>query len=402
MSPFTTVLLLLLCARRREHDRDPTPRAEASPQSPILPEELIIEILSWLPVKALLQLKRVCKSWRSLISDPQFVKKHLHRSITDARFSRRRFLLLTASSQRQLLSGSVQGLFENPSAISVDASFEFKCKYEIVGSCDGLLCLADYAKGHLRIWNPFTRLRSKKLPCFHDSNHDPCCITVFGFGFDHFTDNYKVVVINYYIDREESIVKVYNFGANSWRQIQNFPNVPLAYHGPGKFVSRTLNWAVAGINNSGFPLGIGPLQQLEIVSLDLGKETYSKLQLPDIEDKELVFGWPMLSVLKDCLCFFYDYKESYLVLWLMKEHGVRESWTKLMTIPYMGLERINKFPFLSPLFLSDNGEVLLQNHSDELVMYDPRDKKFEHAKIEVDKPWVDSMIYVESLVSPPC
>jgi hypothetical protein len=44
---------------------------------PILPLDIIAEILCGLPVKLLLQLRCVCKSWKSLISNPKFAKKHL-------------------------------------------------------------------------------------------------------------------------------------------------------------------------------------------------------------------------------------------------------------------------------------------------------------------------------------
>ncbi|PNX63542.1 F-box/kelch-repeat protein, partial [Trifolium pratense] len=54
-----------------------------SPSSlPTLPFDLIPEILSRLPVKILLQFGCVCKSWKSLISDPKFAKKHLSHSTT--------------------------------------------------------------------------------------------------------------------------------------------------------------------------------------------------------------------------------------------------------------------------------------------------------------------------------
>ena len=44
----------------------------------ILLDELIAEILYRLPVKTLMQLKCVCKSWKTLISHPSFTKLHLH------------------------------------------------------------------------------------------------------------------------------------------------------------------------------------------------------------------------------------------------------------------------------------------------------------------------------------
>ncbi|CAL0334630.1 unnamed protein product [Lupinus luteus] len=44
---------------------------------PFLPFELITEILSRVPVKFLIQFKCVCKSWKTLISNPEFAQKHL-------------------------------------------------------------------------------------------------------------------------------------------------------------------------------------------------------------------------------------------------------------------------------------------------------------------------------------
>ncbi|XP_019157534.1 PREDICTED: F-box protein At5g65850-like [Ipomoea nil] len=45
-----------------------------------LPNEIIIEILSWLPVDTLLRVKCVCKSWRATIQDRNFIEKHMSRA----------------------------------------------------------------------------------------------------------------------------------------------------------------------------------------------------------------------------------------------------------------------------------------------------------------------------------
>lgn len=43
------------------------------------PQEIIIEILSWMPVKSLLRMKCACKQWCALIQDRHFIEKHLSR-----------------------------------------------------------------------------------------------------------------------------------------------------------------------------------------------------------------------------------------------------------------------------------------------------------------------------------
>ncbi|KAI5447315.1 hypothetical protein KIW84_014969 [Lathyrus oleraceus] len=49
----------------------------------ILPEELMIEILSRIELSNPLELRCVCKWWKSIVADPQFVESYLHRSFSD-------------------------------------------------------------------------------------------------------------------------------------------------------------------------------------------------------------------------------------------------------------------------------------------------------------------------------
>ncbi|KAB2601862.1 cyclin-B3-1 [Pyrus ussuriensis x Pyrus communis] len=62
-----------LRSRRRRRRLDP------KPEEPKLPFEIIIEILSWLPVEALLRFKCVSKTWCSLIEEYNFILKHMKR-----------------------------------------------------------------------------------------------------------------------------------------------------------------------------------------------------------------------------------------------------------------------------------------------------------------------------------
>lgn len=45
-----------------------------------LPNHIICEILSWLPVKSLLRFKCVCKTWFNIIQDPEFITIHMVRA----------------------------------------------------------------------------------------------------------------------------------------------------------------------------------------------------------------------------------------------------------------------------------------------------------------------------------
>ncbi|KAM1024071.1 hypothetical protein ACFX2C_037394 [Malus domestica] len=64
---------------------------------PVPLDDMIVEIVLRLPVKALLRFRSVSKSWRDLISSRDFVRKHLCLAVNtdvDAANSAFRFLLL--------------------------------------------------------------------------------------------------------------------------------------------------------------------------------------------------------------------------------------------------------------------------------------------------------------------
>jgi hypothetical protein len=108
---------------------------------------------------------------------------------------------------------------------------------------------------------------------------------------------------------------------------------------------------------------------------------------------------PSLRVLNDCLCVC-SVNKTHLVVWLMKEYGVVESWTKLMTIPH------DKLIFLNPgdrcstvdlLFIS-NGVALLMVSS-QLILYNLNSGELDHPLISINGV-LDAQIYCENLISP--
>ncbi|XP_057451832.1 putative F-box protein At3g10430 [Lotus japonicus] len=173
-------------------------RTEPVKHGPIvLPSELVREILSWLPVKTLMQFKSVSKSWKSLITtDKEFSKLHLGRS------PKTKHILLTLKEEEEdtrngvIAPCSVRLLPEEPlSMIDEDRCYNLLAKYFVVGSCNSLVCLGpgnfyDFGpmdKFWVRIWNPATQLRSKKSPAISIGYGRR-----FGFGYDDSRDTYKM------------------------------------------------------------------------------------------------------------------------------------------------------------------------------------------------------------------
>lgn len=103
-----------------------------------------------------------CKSRKTLISDPQFAKDHLHlrASIADPNMTHLLLVSPKYSDPSKILSFSVQSLFQNPSTPAEGRCFRLRRSCQILGSCNGLLCLFNVHTRYVKLWNPFTRLTS--------------------------------------------------------------------------------------------------------------------------------------------------------------------------------------------------------------------------------------------------
>ncbi|KAB2067220.1 hypothetical protein ERO13_A09G200800v2 [Gossypium hirsutum] len=362
--------------------------------TPSFPQEIIFEILSNLPVKSLLRFRCVSKPWKSLIADNFFIKKHLKRTQNDPEFSKKRVLINTSSIQTgsSIKSCSLKSIFEDPNVNTSEIEYPSKkaSRYDwIVGSCNGLICIA-IREDTVLLLNPTLRV-SKRLPDLGFKKRRGC-YTVYGFGFDASVDDYKVVRVFCYQskgfeDGYESIVRVYSMRTNCWRRIQDFPfGVPFSE--AGKHVDGTLNWAVLSRHYRDF--------SCTIVSLDLAQETYKEVTQPCYGNGA---GERILGVLDGCLCVLCSYGRLYAEVWVMKEYGKRESWTKLVTIPYTPIPGYEMF--LTPLSVSKSGEILLRFEVN-MLLYNPEKNMFRIPMFPYDAfSYIDQQeVYEESLVSP--
>ncbi|KAK7338968.1 hypothetical protein VNO77_19603 [Canavalia gladiata] len=385
-------------------------------ESPILFEELIVEILSRVSVKALIRFKCVCKSWNTLITSPSFIKLHLHRSTENYDFDHLQIMLkvhFTGFHEFYEVSRSVRSLFDHPvPAVIQDLRYQIKDKYFLVGSCNGLFCMI-VANNKIRrirptsgdrgvyVWNAATRLISQKLPAFQVDWYR-LVRTTFGFGYDIVSDTYKVVAVHSVQDEcygsNKTEVEIYIMGESYyWRRLRNFPHVVLDEDAVCIMNNGTLNWVALYdyANHS---------NERVIVSFDLGKETWKKLLLPSDLSRHIV---PKLVVLRDYLCVWHDLKNIHFVLWQMKEYGHEESWTQLLKISYLNF-RIDGLECVSfePLCMAKNGDVLmllcLCGAQWMAIRYNLRDDIFKHSRIPTDVYILDfnPKVFIESLVMP--
>jgi F-box interacting protein len=187
-----------------------------------------------------------------------------------------------------------------------------------VCSCDGILCIntTSIHECSAILWNPSIR-KAKILPPLEfewNNSHTP----IYSFWYDYFIDSYKIIVVTSTCSKKGNTeVSVHTLGTNYWRRINNIPVSGWIWKS-GIFLSGAINWLV--FHNS---------SSITIVSFDLEKESYQMLPRPDFEGGV----WIYLGMLRDCLCIFHSSNGWFFDVWIMKEYGNKESWTKLYRLP---------------------------------------------------------------------
>ncbi|WMV48254.1 hypothetical protein MTR67_041639 [Solanum verrucosum] len=279
-------------------------------------------------------------------------------------------------------SCSLTSLF-NESRVTEAKYLDYPTKsYGLEGSVNGLICLVNDDE-ELFLWNPSIR-KYKKLP-------DPKTSLppqggprrAYGFGYDEVHDDYKVVIFNEIETNmiREFEVKMYSLKSDSWRCVDDCPRMA-QFNVSGKFVHGKLHWVCDRYRDP------------NIISIDLADEKWGEMDQPcdDVGEIALRVGvlGSDLSVLCNCNMLLVD-------VWVMKEYGVKESWTKMFTIKYT-----LRSGYLGQrcLHMSNEGEILVVIKG-EFMIYNPKDDSLRYSKVIINSDkWDGNEIYVESLVCP--
>lgn len=342
-----------------------------------LPEEILIQILLKLPVKSLVRFRCVSKSWDSLITHPSFVSLHLSHAMAghDRSVVLLRHYSLTQRKERNTLYLDGESFLEHQ-------ELEFPLKthdtYYLAGSCNGLLCFSDYIINNLQVilWNPSLR-KCVQLPIPRFIDTDLTHTYVLGFGFDTRRVDYKVVRLIYILGKNWSVivppeVEVYELKTNAWRGIQTAVPYVIPESSSQAFVNGAIHWI--GYNPAD---KVAPSPRSIVVLFNMQDEVFGEMELPKGGDYANRLNLS-LAVHQDLICLLHchpmeeDGHQLYGVcwVWVMKEYGTADSWTKLFTInisEHGGIGRILGF--------RKKGDALLVTHNDELVSYDLRGQR---------------------------
>jgi len=344
-----------------------------------LPGDLWTEILVSVPVKSLLRFQCVCKSWKSLISSPRFISMHTQYSESTGNYAHilrwiRHKDIATPYRSRLLRIDRSLNEFQE-----LEYPFNYSC-YGVVHDCKGLILfmstvtkdgLDDNHFDVLTLWNPAIKM-SMTLPQPRiDVPVDKYCI--YGFGFDHTSNDYKVLRMvqdNYASSPPQA--ELYKLRTGTWETFTGADNFG-KYSIPENmqaFLNGASHWLIFHILASGS-------RKRGIVLFDMCDEQLRVMKLPD----NISLGCRVKARLgvSGGLLSFMEYNDERqdvnlsCSIWLMKEYGVAESWTKQFTIDLKAGWRYGE------IFCFRNNEKILvwnRKHGRESVVYDPKTHRF--------------------------
>ncbi|OVA01217.1 Profilin [Macleaya cordata] len=238
------------------------------------------------------------------------------------------------------------------------------------------------------LWNPSTKEYKviPSTPIEHPRGSGILHSIRYGFGYDSKIEDYKLVRIADFLaygHSYDSEVKIYTLGSNSWRRIQDIPYNFTFGSKSGALVNGTLHWIANRREASRL-----------ILSLDIRDETFREVPRPEYLNDQFHIT---IGVLGGWLCILDQYLDTVGVeVWVMKDYGVRGSWTKLYTITLQTV--IQSFQYLTLVQSLKNGVILLKDNN-ALVLYDPKHERAGILKIPGIPEWFEPVTYVESLVS---
>uniref|UniRef100_A0A7N0VKY8 F-box domain-containing protein n=1 Tax=Kalanchoe fedtschenkoi TaxID=63787 RepID=A0A7N0VKY8_KALFE len=414
---------------------------EVETLTPLLPDDIMVEVLSWLPARSLGRSSCVSKCWNSLIRSRRFIEMHLRRGFDTVDRLRLLYSPYPPDSSYSInfafsiKCGDISKSFECVSDANVEwlthptwhywpSLFDGSCHpppdyfLSFAGCCNGLLCFAkctNWFRNEFQafLWNPATGALSwvsEENVAAEDVWDDetrpgPEELPIsfrFGFGYDSVADDYKIVrLLEYYVDSDEytrlTRMEVLSVGTNTLRRFE--------VRARGEFLSDkvvflngSLHWLLSRQLPSKAALEYFVLR----FNLETEKMDEVAIQFPEAADSgPLISGAWGLRVLDGRLHVMVEYQkrpeETESEMWVLEECA--SSWTMKLSMPH----DLGATAGRNTLYVSTDGGVLVEGRLGDLAMCDLEKQSFQ--KISFPDSWKlerfhYKLVFVESLISP--
>ncbi|XP_075497078.1 F-box protein At3g07870-like [Primulina tabacum] len=372
-----------------------------------LPSEIMINILSRLPVQTILSCKCVCKQLLNLLSTPEFAASHLP-------FSTPGLVILQSGTK-----GNLCQIFEIEDGIELqhnnlhsspvmkfDPNLSMglpEVNLLLVGSVNGLLCLRECRNklyDALYVCNPITH-EYIAFPRIEACIVEYPDTSEYGFGVSKITGQYKVVRNVHRhsnpqagpcssIQNHECLV--YTLGTRSWRHVQ--PGPPFGHYDLSRslFLNGNLHGSVQDYCGSGDKL---------IYCFDLESESFQPFPPFPTPPVPPVVG--TLGILDDCLCFvdIRSEDDEITAIWVMNEYGVEKSWTEILVIAEVEDFPCTYYDSVELIKAFKNGDILLSWNNYNLFYFNSKTKTCRDLDITIQKEqsWIEAIPHCLSFFS---
>lgn len=257
----------------------------------------------------------------------------------------------------------------------------------LIGPCNGIVCLCGYPD-NIVLWNPSLR-DSKILPQSQIERVVGSTVrgSDFGLGFDSKKNDCMVMQILFCLSINRAFVyqvEIYSLNTNSWRKYKGIV--------PAKIKYGNTSWSMVYKNEIFCWLAQDVDNHEVILSFNMSEGIFQNTTLPSNIGMRSV--WVIAPFKESISLVVYCLKEvdKYYDIWVISELGVDKCWTKYQRIgPVSRVER--------PLGFWKNGELILENSSGQLVIYDPSNQQVKTLGFYGKRGRLEIVVYKDSLVS---
>lgn len=316
------------------------------------PDEVVLQILSRLPIKSLFRSRTVCKLWYRLVSDKYFI--HLYNEAS----AKNPMLLVEVSDSLGSRSNLI--VVDNQRGVS-EFSLDFlKDRVKVRASCNGLLCCSSIPdKGVYYVCNPMTRefkllpkSRERHVTRFYPDGE----ATLVGLACNLSTQKFNVVLAGYHRTfghRPDGtfICMVYDSESNKWRKFVSFQDDQFTHMNKNQvvYVNGALHWLTGSCSC--------------IFVLDLDYDIWRKMSLP--EKVSCGSGNRFYLLESDGCLSVVQISDAWMRIWVLREYE-REEWHLVDTVSLRCIKGL--VPGIFPI-CQTGAYVFLATHKQILVFY---------------------------------